>query len=92
MLAPSPEEAPDSSLSHMFGVLLRELGSAGSGFDVGAHVHVSLDALVTGEALEFEGEVRWRVPVPTGEAHGLAFYDVAPEIQSRLRKLLEPTR
>ncbi len=34
VLAPSPEEAPDSSLSHMFGVVLRELGAAGSGFDV----------------------------------------------------------
>ena len=28
VLAPSPAEAPDSSLSHMFGVVLRELGDA----------------------------------------------------------------
>lgn len=40
ILAPSPSEVPDSSLSHMFGVLLRELGArdivsrAASGFDV----------------------------------------------------------
>jgi len=38
VLAPAPQETPDSSLSHMFGVLLRELGSQGaigpSGFDV----------------------------------------------------------
>ena len=34
VLTPSPEEAPDSSLSHLFGVLLRELGSAGSDFGV----------------------------------------------------------
>jgi hypothetical protein len=34
VLAPSPEELPDSSLSHMFGVLLREVGSAASGYDV----------------------------------------------------------
>jgi hypothetical protein len=34
VLAPPPEEAPDSSLSHMFGVVLRELGDAASGFDV----------------------------------------------------------
>ena len=34
VLAPSPEEVPDSSLSHMFGVALRELGDAASGFDV----------------------------------------------------------
>lgn len=39
-LVPAPRELPDSSLSHMFGVLLRELGSLGivdpkqSGFDV----------------------------------------------------------
>jgi hypothetical protein len=34
VLAPAPAEAPDSSLSHMFGVVLRELGDARSGFDV----------------------------------------------------------
>lgn len=32
VLAPAPDEAPDSSLSHMFGVLLRELGTEQSGF------------------------------------------------------------
>ncbi len=34
VLAPPPEEAPDSSLSHMLGIALRELGDAASGFDV----------------------------------------------------------
>jgi hypothetical protein len=34
VLAPSPAETPDSSLSQMFGVVLRELGDAASGFDV----------------------------------------------------------
>lgn len=34
ILAPSPEEAPDSSLSHMFGVLLGELATPDSGFGV----------------------------------------------------------
>ena len=34
VLAPSAAETPDSSLSHMFGVVLRELGDAASGFDV----------------------------------------------------------
>jgi hypothetical protein len=34
VLAPSPEEAPESSLSHMFGVVVRELGNEHSGFDV----------------------------------------------------------
>ena len=34
VLAPSPAELPDSSLSHMFGALLPQLGAPGSGFDV----------------------------------------------------------
>jgi hypothetical protein len=34
VLAPSATEAPDSSLSHMFSVVLRELGARDSGFDV----------------------------------------------------------
>lgn len=34
ILAPSPDELPDSSLSYMFGCLLDDLGDAHSGFDV----------------------------------------------------------
>ncbi len=34
VLAPSAEEAPESSLSHMFAVVLRELGTPDSGFAV----------------------------------------------------------
>jgi len=34
VLAPSPEEAPHSSLSHMFGRLVKERGDDHSGFDV----------------------------------------------------------
>ena len=34
VLAPSPVEAPDSSLSHMFGCALTRFGSEASGFDV----------------------------------------------------------
>ena len=34
VLAPSAAEIPDSSLSHMFAVVLRELGAHDSGFDV----------------------------------------------------------
>jgi hypothetical protein len=34
VLAPSAASAPDSSLSHMFAVVLRELGTRDSGFDV----------------------------------------------------------
>jgi len=36
VLAPSPAELPDSSLSYMFGCLLDDLGDAHSGFDVEA--------------------------------------------------------
>jgi len=45
VLAPSAEEAPDSSLSHMFEVLVRERGAPGSSF----HVHegrLDVDGLV----------------------------------------------
>ena len=34
VLAPSPNEAPDSSLSHMFGVMLARRGASGSGYFV----------------------------------------------------------
>jgi hypothetical protein len=34
VLAPSPAEQPESSLSHMFGIAIEKLGSRGSGFDV----------------------------------------------------------
>jgi len=45
VLAPSPEEAPDSSLSHMFGALLAALGSRHSAFDVrdGELLHAPLE-------------------------------------------------
>jgi hypothetical protein len=47
VLAPSPLERPDSSLSHMFGCLLQELGADGSGFDVSAASLRSSDLLGT---------------------------------------------
>ncbi len=45
VLAPSPREAPDSSLSHMFAVAIREIGAEGSRFfvDDGA---LEIDALL----------------------------------------------
>ncbi len=45
VLAPSPAESPDSSLSQMFGVVLRELGDAASGFDV-QHGVLQTEALI----------------------------------------------
>ena len=44
ILAPSPLEAPDSSLSYMFGKLLDEVGGPGSGYDLEAGA-LQLDAL-----------------------------------------------
>ena len=45
VLAPSPEEQSDSSLSHMFGVTLKVLGAPGSGFDVD-HGELDVDHLL----------------------------------------------
>ncbi len=47
-LIPAPAEAPDSSLSHMAGVLLSELGGAGSGWFAGP---AGLDEPALAEAL-----------------------------------------
>ncbi len=49
VLAPSPAEARDSSLSHMFGVAIRELGAQGSAFFV-ERGELLVDALL--ESLE----------------------------------------
>jgi hypothetical protein len=49
ILAPAPAEAPDSSLSHMFGVALAAFGDPGSGHDVRAG---ALDAAGLLAALE----------------------------------------
>jgi hypothetical protein len=45
VLAPAPGEAPDSSLSHMFGCAVAAFGDAASGFDV-AGGELRVDALV----------------------------------------------
>lgn len=56
ILAPSPREAPDSSLSHMFGALLDARGGPGSGYDVDAGA-LQLEALCDEfETLCAEGE------------------------------------
>jgi hypothetical protein len=55
VLAPSAEESPDSSLSHMFDVVLRELGARDSGFDVAGGA-LQCDQLLAGlEARAGEG-------------------------------------
>jgi acyl-CoA synthetase (AMP-forming)/AMP-acid ligase II len=45
VLAPSPAELPDSSLSHMFGCAVDAFGDAGSGFDV-RRGELGVDALL----------------------------------------------
>jgi hypothetical protein len=52
VLAPSPRELPDSSLSHMFAVVLRELGTPESGF------YVDGGELQTDHLLAHLGEAR----------------------------------
>ncbi len=54
VLASDPERSPDSSLSHMFGVTLRELGDHTSGYDSSEGV---LDATSLVERLVALGEV-----------------------------------
>ena len=52
VLAPPPAELPDSSLSHMFGVALRELGDPASGFLVkGGELDVSAALAALGLAV-----------------------------------------
>ncbi len=58
VLAPAPAETPESSLSHMFGVVVRELGDDQSAFDVRGGV---LDVRGLRDALEAAG--RDAVPV-----------------------------
>lgn len=58
ILAPSPAELPDSSLSHMFGCAIEAFGDAASGFDV-EHGALRIDPLLA--ALERATDTR--VPV-----------------------------
>jgi hypothetical protein len=53
VLAPSPDEAPDSSLSHMFGVMLARRGAPGSGYFV-REGRLDMEALLA--ALEEAGD------------------------------------
>ena len=59
------------------------------GFELGTRLLVSLEPTLSGPPIEFEGEVRWCVRVPTGHAHGLSFVSVPPPLEIRIRELLE---
>jgi hypothetical protein len=84
VLAPSPAEAPDSSLSHMFGAALRELGATGSGFDVEGGLLRAEGAL---SALE-EASARGEPLLLCGTAFGFVHLEEA--LAARGRKLALP--
>jgi hypothetical protein len=83
VLAPSPDEAPDSSLSHMFGVMLARRGAAGSAYFV-REGQLDVDALLA--ALE-----RVRAPAKLllcGTA--FAFVHLLEGLEQRGRRLALP--
>jgi hypothetical protein len=76
VLAPSPAEVRDSSLSHMFGVAIRELGAAGSGFFVeGGSLRVE-------DLLHALAEVREDVPLLLAGT-AFAFVHLLDELEAR---------
>jgi len=56
VLAPAPDEVPDSSLSHMFGCMLAALGGQGSGYDTHDGVLHATQLLTTLERAAGEGK------------------------------------
>ena len=63
MLAPPPEDLPDSSLSFMFGVLRDKLGARSSSFHVGASVAGELDYDTAGAARALDALCVERDPI-----------------------------
>lgn len=57
---------------------------------LGVGTRVSLAFNVPGGAhtLKLQGQVRWQASSPPGFAHGLAFVDLTPDVEKRLRELL----
>ncbi len=85
VLAPPPAEAPESSLSHMFGVVVRTLGDEQSGFDVRGGV---LDVRGLRDALE--AACRGAVPVALcGTA--FAFVHLIDALAAESARLALPT-
>ena len=83
VLAPSPDEAPDSSLSHMFGVMLARRGAAGSAFFVrGGRLEV--DAVLA--ALEAASEAPKLLLCGTA----FAFVHLLEALEQRGRRLALP--
>ncbi len=58
--------------------------------EIGSRVRVALHISLADSPLRFEGEVLWRSDDADSHAHGLAFVDPTPELESRLRQLFRP--
>jgi hypothetical protein len=84
ILAPSPDDAPNSSLSHMLGTLARERGTADSAFFVGSDGRLA--AVRFAEALAAVGAVEKPVGL-LGTALGfLNFFEQAGDVHFPLPK------
>jgi len=55
----------------------------------GTRLHVTFEPSLIGELVEFDGEVRWRVPCPTGFTHGLSMVNLPASVAERIRELLD---
>jgi hypothetical protein len=58
--------------------------------ELGRQVRVSLHVGAANSPLSFQGQVRWRLGVQGGFAHGIAFSSVEPALEARLKELLQP--
>ncbi len=58
-------------------------------FEPGTRLQVTLEPSLIGELVEFEAEVRWRVPCPTGFTHGLSMVNLPASVAERIRGLLD---
>jgi len=85
VLAPSPFEARDSSLSHMFGVAIRELGAEGSRF------FVERDALDVDALLEALAGAPAEAPLLVAGT-AFAFVHLADALAERGERLALPAR
>ena len=56
--------------------------------ELGRQVLVGLHVATAEGPLSFQGQVRWRLGLEHGFAHGIAFASLAPELAARLKELL----
>lgn len=55
----------------------------------GTRLHVTFEPSLVGQLVEFDAEVRWRVPCPTGFTHGLSLVNLPDAVGERIRSLLD---